>query len=174
MELSLSMLLMTKTEALEQVDWLASRHSRPRPRRAGGPRCSRAPQPPVRCVLGLARQTPRPPPTLRAPPPRLALTSCARISCGVRLRTRPMRAVAQNLQPWSQPTWLLMHSVVLGRWACGIKTASTARPSASRTSSFVVPSAASSACSSAAGTNAVHPHDSSTRLAPIGGGARRH
>mmetsp|Transcript_26473 Transcript_26473/g.80302 ORF Transcript_26473/g.80302 Transcript_26473/m.80302 type:complete len:244 (+) Transcript_26473:1186-1917(+) len=35
---------------------------------------------------------------------RLAMTNCARISSGVRLRTRPILAVAQNLHPWSQPT----------------------------------------------------------------------
>ena len=41
--------------------------------------------------------------------------TCARISSSERRRRSPMRAVAQNLQPWSQPTWLLMHNVVLGK-----------------------------------------------------------
>ena len=64
-----------------------------------------------------------------------------------------------------------MHNVVRGKWACGIKTASTANPSASRTSSFVVPSAASSLCSSRAGTNFDSPLASKTRRAPIVVGA---
>ena len=52
-----------------------------------------------------------------------------------------------------------------------MSTASTARPSASLTNSFVVPSAASSQCSSSAGTNFESPEASKTRLAPTVVGA---
>ena len=61
--------------------------------------------------------------------------------------------------------------MVRGKWACGMSTASTANPSANLTNNFVVPSAASSACSSIAGTNFDSPLASKTRLAPIVVGA---
>jgi hypothetical protein len=51
------------------------------------------------------------------------------ISPAVRLRSRPMSAVMQNLQSTGHPTWLEMQTV--SRSASGMRTVSIVRPSES-------------------------------------------
>mmetsp|Transcript_37410 Transcript_37410/g.119999 ORF Transcript_37410/g.119999 Transcript_37410/m.119999 type:complete len:376 (-) Transcript_37410:433-1560(-) len=87
----------------------------------------------------------------------IAQKYCAAISQAVKFLRRPIVAVAQNRQPRSQPTCVDTQRVVLGLYAWGINTVSTASPSARRTNSFVVPSAAFDAVSVSAGTNRVIP-----------------
>mmetsp|Transcript_15648 Transcript_15648/g.54222 ORF Transcript_15648/g.54222 Transcript_15648/m.54222 type:complete len:349 (-) Transcript_15648:1-1047(-) len=96
-----------------------------------------------------------------------ARANCARISSAVSWRTSPIRAVAQKRQPRSQPTCDDTQSVVRGRVGWGINTASTARPSANRTRSFVVPSFATCVSASVAGTKRVAPQAIKARRAPM-------
>lgn len=91
-------------------------------------------------------------------------SACATISFAVRLRVKPPIPLAQNEQPAPQPTWVDTQAADLGRRCrgapsarflaliCardqlprtpGIRTLSMARPSASRSRNFVVPSGAS-------------------------------
>eukprot|EP00961_Rhodomonas_salina_P108122 1455700-Rhodomonas_salina.1 len=87
----------------------------------------------------------------RAAASRRLRTTVARISSAERLRTMPIAPVAQKRHPRTHPTWLLTHNDVLARAlrapACccgggGMRTVSTARPSARRSRSLVVPSLA--------------------------------
>mmetsp|Transcript_13862 Transcript_13862/g.21420 ORF Transcript_13862/g.21420 Transcript_13862/m.21420 type:complete len:293 (-) Transcript_13862:541-1419(-) len=70
-----------------------------------------------------------------------ARNTCTKISSTVSDRSRPIRPVAQNVQPCRQPTWEDMHTVL--RSFHGIITVSTSSPSAaSFIKSLVVPSLA--------------------------------
>jgi len=68
----------------------------------------------------------------------LARSSCSTISARLRWRRKPSVAVAQNVQPIAQPTWVDTQSV--SRSPSGIRTLSIVAPSRKRKSSFCVPS----------------------------------
>ena len=74
-----------------------------------------------------------------------AIITSATISSAVSDRTSPLLPLAQNAHPIAQPTWLEMHCV--RRPCAGMTTVSTELPSASPSSSFVVPSSARSVAS---------------------------
>ena len=62
----------------------------------------------------------------------------ATISSAASERERPFAPLAQKAQPMAQPAWVEMHWVK--RDAAGMRTVSTASPSAKETRSFLVPS----------------------------------
>ena len=62
----------------------------------------------------------------------------ATISSAASERERPFAPLAQKAQPMAQPAWVEMHWVK--REAAGMRTVSTASPSAKETRSFLVPS----------------------------------
>ena len=65
----------------------------------------------------------------------MAIT-CATISCGLRLRFKPIRPVAQNEHLSAQPTWLEMQNV--SRRGVRMLTLSTRAPSARRSTNLCV------------------------------------
>ncbi len=68
-----------------------------------------------------------------------AVSTCSMISCGLRLRFKPMVPVRQKPQSSVQPTCVETHKV--RRPSSGIRTASTSRPSSSFKINFRVSSA---------------------------------
>ena len=80
------------------------------------------------------------------------------ISSSVRLRPAPSCAVAQNLHPSAQPTWLDTHTVRRPR-ACAMDTVSIRAPSPARSAHFTVPSREAALAS---GTTAHRSSDSPT------------